>query len=77
MPFLVLFTMVQVVLSGYVVPLANNPGLKQLAMIAPSRWGFAAAASTVNLNRDHPADAGISTRCGPRPRATGSATWAS
>ena len=51
MPFLVLFTMVQVVLSGYVVPLANNVGLKQLAVISPSRWGLAAAASTVNLNR--------------------------
>jgi hypothetical protein len=50
MPFLVLFTMIQVVLSGYVVPLANNVGLKQLAVIAPSRWGLAAAASTVNLN---------------------------
>jgi len=32
------------------VPLATNPGLKQFAMIAPSRWGFAAVASTVNLN---------------------------
>ena len=51
MPFLVLFTMVQVVLSGYVVPLAHNAGLKQLAVIAPSRWGLAAAASTVNLNQ--------------------------
>jgi ABC-type multidrug transport system permease subunit len=51
MPFLVLFTMVQVVLSGYVVPLDNNAGLKQLAVIAPSRWGLAAAASTVNLNK--------------------------
>jgi ABC transport system ATP-binding/permease protein len=50
MPFLVLFTMVQVVMSGFVVPLATNPGLKQFAMIAPSRWGFAAVASTVNLN---------------------------
>ena len=50
MPFLVLFTMVQVVLSGYVVPLANNVGLKQLAVISPSRWGLAASASTVNLN---------------------------
>jgi ABC-type multidrug transport system ATPase subunit len=50
MPFLVLFTMVQVVLSGYVVPLDHNAGLKQLAVIAPSRWGLAAAASTVNLN---------------------------
>ena len=54
MPFLVLFTMVQVVLSGYVVPLANNAGLKQLAVIAPSRWGLAAAASTVNLNQISP-----------------------
>ena len=51
MPFLVLFTMVQVVLSGYVVPLAHNVGLKQLSVIAPSRWGLAAAASTVNLNQ--------------------------
>jgi hypothetical protein len=42
--------MVQVVLSGYVVPLANNVGLKQLSVIAPSRWGLAAAASTVDLN---------------------------
>jgi ABC transport system ATP-binding/permease protein len=59
MPFLVLFTMVQVVLSGYVVPLAHNPGLSQLAMISPSRWGLAAAASTVNLNLISPAKIGI------------------
>jgi ABC-type multidrug transport system ATPase subunit len=51
MPFLVLFTMIQVVLSGYVVPLADNVGLKQLSVIAPSRWGLAATASTVNLNQ--------------------------
>ena len=54
MPFLVLFTMVQVVLSGYVVPLANNPGLKQFSLIAPSRWGMAAMSSTVDLNRISP-----------------------
>jgi len=59
MPFLVLFTMVQVVLSGYVVPLANNPGLKQFSMIAPSRWGFAAPASTVNLNVLTPPGQGV------------------
>jgi ABC transport system ATP-binding/permease protein len=59
MPFLVLFTMVQVVLSGYVVPLAHNPGLKQFAMIAPSRWGFAAAASTVNLDTITPPVGGV------------------
>ena len=76
MPFLVLFTMVQVVLSGDVVPLANNAGLKQLSMIAPSRWGLAAAATTVNLNQISPRRR-PSTRCGPRHRRTGSATWAS
>jgi ABC-type multidrug transport system ATPase subunit len=54
MPFLVLFTMIQVVLSGYVVPLAHNPGLSQFSMIAPSRWGLAAVASTVNLNQISP-----------------------
>jgi ABC-type multidrug transport system ATPase subunit/ABC-type multidrug transport system permease subunit len=59
MPFLVLFTMVQVVLSGYVVPLANNPGLKQFSYIAPSRWGFAAPASTVNLNVITPLHQGV------------------
>jgi ABC-type multidrug transport system ATPase subunit/ABC-type multidrug transport system permease subunit len=59
MPFLVLFTMVQVVLSGYVVPLADNPGLKQLAMISPSRWGLAATASTVNLNVITPPGQGV------------------
>jgi ABC-type multidrug transport system permease subunit len=54
MPFLVLFTMVQVVLSGYVVPLDNNPGLKQFSVIAPSRWGMAAVSSTVNLDTISP-----------------------
>ena len=59
MPFLVLFTMVQVVLSGGVVPLHGKAGLSQLAMIAPSRWGFAAAATTVNLNGISPPLGGI------------------
>ncbi len=59
MPFLVLFTMIQVVLSGFVVPLAHNPGLSGLAMIAPSRWGLAAVASTVNLNVISPRLGGI------------------
>jgi hypothetical protein len=29
-------------------------GLKQLSVISPSRWGLAAAASTVDLNRISP-----------------------
>jgi ABC transport system ATP-binding/permease protein len=50
MPFLVMITMAQIVLSGGVVPLAGMAGLSQLSWIAPSRWGFAATAATVNLN---------------------------
>jgi ABC-type multidrug transport system ATPase subunit len=50
MPFLVLLTMVQVILSGGVISLANKAGLSQLALLAPSRWGFGAVASTANLN---------------------------
>jgi ABC transport system ATP-binding/permease protein len=50
MPFLVLLTMIQVILSGGVVSLVGKPGLEQLAYLAPSRWGFGAVASTVNLN---------------------------
>ena len=50
MPFLVLLTMAQVILSGGVVSLVGKQGLEQLAYIAPSRWGFGAVASTVNLN---------------------------
>src|SRR5260370_27608090 len=54
MPFLVLFTMVQVILSGGVFSVAKNPGLTQLAWLAPSRWGFSAVASTVNLDKISP-----------------------
>jgi hypothetical protein len=50
MPVLVLLTMAQVILSGGVVSLVGKPGLRQLAYIAPARWGFGAVASTVNLN---------------------------
>ncbi len=50
MPFLVLLTMAQVILSGGVVSLVGKQGLGQVAYIAPSRWGFGAVASTVNLN---------------------------
>ena len=50
MPFLVLLTMVQVILSGGVVSLADKAGLSQLAWISPSRWGFGAVAATSNLN---------------------------
>ncbi|MGO9080252.1 MAG: FHA domain-containing protein [Streptosporangiaceae bacterium] len=50
MPLLVVAVMLQVVLSGGVFPLNGKTGLQQLAWLSPSRWGFGAAASTVNLN---------------------------
>ncbi|MGA2824540.1 MAG: FHA domain-containing protein [Streptosporangiaceae bacterium] len=51
MPFLVLLTMAQVILSGGVLSINGKAGLDQLAWLAPARWGFAAIASTANLNR--------------------------
>jgi ABC transport system ATP-binding/permease protein len=50
MPFLVLLTMIQVILSGGVISLVGKQGLSQLAWISPSRWGYGAVASTANLN---------------------------
>ena len=50
MPVLVLVTMVQVVLSGAVFPLAGMAGLSQLSWLSPSRWGMGALASTTRLN---------------------------
>ena len=50
MPFLVLLTMVQVILSGG-VPVALYFGL---TAVAPARWGFGAVASTANLNVTSP-----------------------
>jgi ABC-type multidrug transport system ATPase subunit len=54
MPVLVLLTMVQVILSGGVLSLNGKTGLEQLAYLSPSRWGFGAVASTVNLNVINP-----------------------
>ena len=46
MPFLVLLTMAQVILSGGIQSLNSTPGVQQLAWLAPSRWGFGATAAT-------------------------------
>ena len=50
MPLLVVGVMFQVVLTGGIFPVAGQVGLEQVSWISPSRWGFAATASTVNLN---------------------------
>jgi ABC transport system ATP-binding/permease protein len=55
MPFLVLLTMVQVILSGGVLSLSGKAGLTELSWLAPARWGFGAVASTANLNLINPA----------------------
>ena len=68
MPILVLLTMVQVILSGGVVSLVGKTGLAQLAYVAPSRWGFGAVASTVNLNVISAWRPATPTRCGRNPR---------
>jgi ABC-type multidrug transport system ATPase subunit len=52
MPFLVLLTMAQVILSGGVL-LLTSP-LTYLAAISPSRWGYAAVATTVNYDTISP-----------------------
>jgi ABC transport system ATP-binding/permease protein len=50
MPMLVLMIMVQLVFSGGLVPLGGRPGLEQISYVVPARWGFAMAASTVDLH---------------------------
>jgi ABC transport system ATP-binding/permease protein len=49
MPLLVVSLMLQLVLCGGMVPITNRVGLDQLSWVAPSRWGYAAQASTVDL----------------------------
>jgi ABC transport system ATP-binding/permease protein len=46
--------MLQIVLTGGVIPIAGKAGVEQLAWIAPSRWGFGAVASTADLNMLQP-----------------------
>jgi ABC transport system ATP-binding/permease protein len=50
MPLLVVGVMFQVILTGGIFAVAGKAGLEQVAWLSPSRWGFAGAASTVDLN---------------------------
>jgi hypothetical protein len=50
LPLLVVMVMAQVVLSGGIFSLTGKAGIGQLSWLSPSRWGFAATASTSNLN---------------------------
>jgi ABC-type multidrug transport system ATPase subunit len=50
MPLLVISVMFQVILTGGVFGLNGKAGINQISWLAPARWGFAATASTTNLN---------------------------
>ncbi len=54
MPLLVVVVLLEVVLSGAVFRLNGKAGLEQFSWLSPSRWGFAATASTTNLNQVTP-----------------------
>jgi ABC-type multidrug transport system ATPase subunit/predicted component of type VI protein secretion system len=49
MPLFVVSIMAQLVLCGGMVPVTGRLGLDQLSFAMPTRWGYAAAASTVDL----------------------------
>ncbi|MEB3983073.1 ATP-binding cassette domain-containing protein [Mycobacterium sp. 663a-19] len=49
MPLLVVSLMMQMVLCGGMVPVTDRIFLDQLSWLVPSRWGYAASASTVDL----------------------------
>ena len=49
LPMLVVVIMVSLVFSGGMFPIGSRAGLDQISWYLPSRWGFAAAASTVDL----------------------------
>lgn len=49
LPMLVVVIMVSLVFSGGMFPISGRVGLDQISWYLPSRWGFAAAASTVDL----------------------------
>ncbi|WP_131785221.1 ATP-binding cassette domain-containing protein [Protofrankia symbiont of Coriaria ruscifolia] len=50
MPLLVLITMAQLVFSGGILPMHGTPGLEEVSLIAPARWGYAALSSVGDLN---------------------------
>ena len=50
LPMLVVTIMVSMVLAGGLIPVTGRVVLDQMAWFVPARWGFAASASTVDLN---------------------------
>lgn len=54
LPLLVVAIMAQLVFSSGIIPVTNRAGLDQLSWLTPARWGFAASASTIDLNTVEP-----------------------
>jgi ABC transport system ATP-binding/permease protein len=50
LPMLVVIIMVSMVLAGGLIPVTGRLVLDQMSWFVPARWGFAASASTVDLN---------------------------
>ncbi|HEU4362043.1 MAG TPA: ATP-binding cassette domain-containing protein [Mycobacterium sp.] len=51
MPLLVVSIMSQLVLGGGMIPVTGRAGLDQLSWLTPGRWGYAAGASTLSINK--------------------------
>lgn len=51
MPLLVLFSVCQYLFSGVAFRLFNNPGVEQVAWLAPARWAVAAEGVTLDLGQ--------------------------
>jgi hypothetical protein len=45
----VLIVLISAVFAGAMFPIAGRFGLEQVSWLVPSRWGFAASASTVDV----------------------------
>lgn len=50
LPIGVLLILLSLMFSGAMFPLADRDGVQQVSWLFPSRWGFAASASTVDLH---------------------------
>jgi ABC transport system ATP-binding/permease protein len=46
--------LIAVVFAGALFPIGGRLGLEQISWLVPSRWGFAASASTVDVHAVNP-----------------------
>ncbi|MEU6584075.1 FHA domain-containing protein [Nocardia sp. NPDC046763] len=58
LPLLIVLSMAQLVLTGGLVRLPGTPVLQQLSYLSPSRWGYGAAAASLDLDTLSPHNGG-------------------